>query len=314
MLYSKLWNEMYDKTKPTSIINWTEPTNELKEALKTLESVRFVSPSILTQIQTFSKFELQIGNVTIFNDTDSFSLIEKINFIYNFMYNIAKKPTENVQVYLFPLNIPKKITKGTLLPSVQNINSGVCIGHRTIIIWRLEEITKVLVHELVHAHRLDLYEEGSKLNKLLDGFNIASNSETAPNESITDTITFIIISYLNSRWSKNRRFSPEYVFKKEVMWTLNQMIKIYPHLDKPIYQETDVISYYFLKGMFLHSILHTPEYAMLFLGKTVFSNETNSFDKINLILRNKKNIKLLHMRMKKIKPETSDSLKMSFYS
>jgi hypothetical protein len=66
--------------------------------------------------------------------------------------------------------------------------------------------------------------------------------------------------------------------------------------------------------MFLHSILHTPEYAMLFLGKTVFSNETNSFDKINLILRNKKNIKLLHMRMKKIKPDTSDSLKMSFYS
>ena len=328
MLYSKKWDELYDVTESTityetpqwsvttTSANTLEATSTtapstLLNALSILDSVRFISSEIKDQIREFSKYECKLGLITIFNDRPEFELHWKLQFIYKFIFNLSKKPTKNVKIFIFPLNIPKTITNP--IASVKNINSGVCIGNKIICIWRLEEITKVFAHELIHAHKLDMNHRYDELFKLLKGFKISSSSYTAPNESITDTMTFLIMSYLNGKWLKT---NPEEIFKQEVYWTLKQMIKIWKRFNDEIQQETDVISYYFVKGIFLHHILHDKEKANLFLTRTILAVDSahDPFKEMYRLVNNKNTYKKIKKTMMSVEQDNGTSLKMSYFS
>jgi hypothetical protein len=326
MLYSKKWDELYDVTEstityetpqwsettsPTTPATTSPPESTLSNALSILDSVRFISSEIKDQIREFSKYECKLGQITVFNDRPEFELHWKLQFIYKFIFNLSKKPTKNVKIFIFPLNIPKTVTNP--IASVKNINSGVCIGNKVICIWRLEELTKVFAHELIHAHKLDMNHKYDKLLKLLKGFKISSSSYTAPNESITDTLTFLIISYLNGKWLQ---MNPEDIFKKEVFWTLKQMIKIWKRFDDVIEQETDVISYYFLKGIFLHHILYDKKKANLFLTRTILAVDLahDPLEEIQRLVSNKNTYKQIKKTMTSLSQDDGNSLKMSFFS
>jgi len=326
MLYSKKWDELYDVTESTITYEtpqWMEttslttpattspPESTLSNALSILDSVRFISSEIKDQIREFSKYECKLGQITVFNDRPEFELHWKLQFIYKFIFNLSKKPTKNVKIFIFPLNIPKTVTNP--IASVKNINSGVCIGNKVICIWRLEELTKVFTHELIHAHKLDMNHRYDELFTLLRGFKISSSSYTAPNESITDTMTFLIMSYLNGKWLKK---NPEDVFKQEVYWTLKQMIKIWKRFDEIIEQETDVVSYYFLKGIFLHHILYDTKKANLFLTKTILAADLvdEPLKEMYRLVHNKNTYKKMKKTMMSFEQDYGDSLKMSYFS
>ena len=322
-MYSQKWDELYESVKYEVSYNIQRSrTKQFHKAIKYLEECKFIHESILNKLDDFSKYEISLNNVpiTIFNDTEQFDLGEKIGFVYNFIYALAKQPNEKITVFLFPIDIPKTLSKP--IASVKNINSGVCIsmssGETIVIIWRLEEILKVLVHELIHAHELDLYEYNSKLKKLLAGFKLSTKSVLAPNESITDTLTFIVMSFVNGKWL-NRQ--PDDIFEKEVLWTLKQMIKIWSHFEDKdnIHQFTDVLSYYFIKGIFLHTILMNHAKLNLFLSKCTISgddviNKKTIVKDILKICRSKHTYKQLKKTMLTLDEDKTTSLKMSLFS
>lgn len=71
-----------------------------------------------------------------------------------------------------------------------NINSGSCIAFDSIVIWRTEEILKVLIHELIHFFMLDFgscIEADIDFSKKLFGVH-----NDVLNESFTDSFAIVI--------------------------------------------------------------------------------------------------------------------------
>lgn len=314
-MYNNKWSLIYNYTKEHTEkkdFKWKTIKN-INTVLNLLTEIRFIEKSFIQEIKDFCSYECKINDfITVYNNKPNYNKLYELLFVYNFIYNLSRKPFNNVIVYLIPLDIPKKINLPLL--TTKNFNSGVCFSTentREIIIWRDEEITKVLTHELIHAHRLDFNH--FNLNYFLNGFNINKKSYIAPNEAVTETITILTISYINGMWFKK---DPYKLLLKELEWSFQQMIKIAKYIDfNDIYQESDIISYFFIKGIFLFYVIQKDNLD-LFFSKTIIPQEKtkNIINLISNILKNKNNYLQIYDYIKSIKKNNSDSLKMSRFS
>lgn len=144
----------------------------------------------------------------------------------------------------------------------ENINSGLSIRGKYVKIWRLEEVYKVLIHELIHFHKLDFHTYSNNYKFLsqfiTNTYNI--NGIDSSNESYTETLAVLIHSALISFYYK---YSINDVLKDEITFTLFQVSKILNYFGmstsqelgyKPINQTTSVFSYYVIKGSLLISL------------------------------------------------------------
>ena len=314
-MYNNKWNLIYNYTKEDTEkknFEWKSIKN-INTIVNLLTEIKFIDNSFIEQIKEFSLYECKINNyITIYNSKPTYNKLYELLFIYNFVYNLSKKPFSNVKVYLIPLNLPKKISVPLL--TTKNFNSGVCFSTsntREIIIWRDEEITKVLTHELIHAHRLDF--TNLNVNHFLNGFNINKKSYISPNEAITETMTIITISFINGKFFNK---DPYKILLKELEWSFQQMIKIAKNIDfTDIYQESDIISYFFIKGFFLFYLVQINNLD-LFFSKTKITDKTitNVIDKMSAILKNKNNYLKMYDYIKSIKKIKTDTLRMSRFS
>lgn len=171
-------------------------------------------------------------------------------------------------IVLILLDLPKT-ANGSQLATYQNVNSGVCFGSHLIMIWREEEVFKVLVHELLHAYKWDRCIDEVFLGKLhRDIFPLSSTlSARAPRESVTETCTVLLTSILEGLMTGK---NPREVFKKQLYWSTLQMVKVWNRISRDpqgcFEQETDVLSYYVLKTFFLWAIALNRNLEGVFLG------------------------------------------------
>lgn len=132
---------------------------------KSIHNNRFISPiiykSILDNEPYVTDNSISIGRhqITIFNGTKSELQIAKN--IFEEVQRMAKHQTnDTINVYIYLLDFPKAIDL-----SKSNITSAECNSasttfyiseeHVEVVIWRSEEWTKVLYHELIHAFAID---------------------------------------------------------------------------------------------------------------------------------------------------------------
>lgn len=141
-----------------------------------------------------------------------------------------------------------------------NTNSGSSLPFHNVLIWRKEEIHKVLIHELIHFFGFD-YElhNFTALNKYITNVynvNYIDNS----NESYTECFATIIHSLFISFYTKNPF---DDILHNELIFTLYQVSKILSYYKintieelgyKIITQTTSVFSYFFIKGLLLFNI------------------------------------------------------------
>ena len=313
-MYSNEWDTLYNGIpKETPELVWKKITNWETLPFYHLFSInKFMHQDFLKimyeKIHYYSFYE----HLVFMSENKTFPNLNQILVVYFFLCNLSSKKIKNATIILIPLDIPKMLEKSTF--SVKNVNSGVCIGFENIIIWRQEEMSKVLCHELVHLLNLDYFDEREKMEKIPSKlFKFKKNVETFPNEATTDTLTLVIMSYLNA---KRLNLKPQDVYRTEVEWTCKQMLKIWKVLNKDsIDISADVISYYFLKGILMYKILVEPEFLKYFLHGTVLSNKEKNIKKINEVLTNLSHIESLGKFMLSIKKLDNDkTLKMSYFS
>ena len=173
----------------------------------------------------------------------------------------------NVNVTLFFIDIAKKISNGKKkILGPNNVNSGyseiMSNNSSNVCVFRIEEMEKVLVHEMVHALKLDKGHI-SVPDTFFNIFNISPKTEILLNEAYTEILALILLLVLKSKKynellkniEKEQKHTAKQVAKILKYYNFNsieEFIRPYDNLDR-YKQNTSIFSYYFVKGGLLDS-------------------------------------------------------------
>lgn len=230
------------------------------------ESCKFLHQSIRTRTQTLGKY-WQVGDrLHIYASNDSSDSetaeIARGALILMDFFGFMSRTSHRPHVILMLLDIPKKFPRPEHdFTSSKYISSGVCFGDYLVMIWRKEEVFKVLIHELIHAHKWDMGVPAEEDYPLHSKFGLAPSSTQSPREMVTEVCTALVCAVIEGI---TKNIDPMEAIEYQAAWSVNQMKKCYTrfHRDRitnKIVQNTDVVSYYILKAMYLVSILVWPE-------------------------------------------------------
>ena len=147
-------------------------------------------------------------------------IIDKLSKCYKLLsLYFNNKNKNNIYIYLTPFK--KKIT-GKILKK-DNINSGYTnILSKDITIYRIEELEKVFIHELIHSFNID-----NHLNPIIIN-NMNNNIYININESITELLADIIYYiYLHLEYKKDLNE----IINLEFKFSINQSLKYLHHFE-----------------------------------------------------------------------------------
>ena len=287
---------------------------------------KFISSRVIRSIinNLFIKNQFTFNNriITIFskNDIDD-KLINKIDSILNFFdYLTKKKNYYEISIYLS--NEKKKINTNYDFLGPDNINSGLTLPGHYIVLFRKEEIIKVLIHELVHYLDLDMRNDQKELLFLYKDINLKADIIN-PNEAYTEILAIIFQNIWESNYKKIKiNDFIKFKLNIELYWSFIQITKIlkffkYKCFDdlfnkkSLFYQKTNVLSYFFLKTILLLNI------------NTIFNDFTLNnlyFNKNRFnIIKNQCNLKQLKKYIDIVYPNydlnyfDKTTLRMTFY-
>jgi len=209
-------------------------------------------------------------------------------FLCNKIHPLHEVHTLNIKIVCSPLKkrLSKKpqgeCDKGI---ATYNINSGMTTtlmntGVVAIIVFRQEEVIKVIIHELIHAFGLDSKlmapETEAPLNAFF-GLRMSEQQKLQANESFTDSYACLLNVFLATKFlcggvveSMTEKCVFRGLISRELVYIVGRAIKLFPFLGLEIdertsklvnkcntrSEQTHVISYYILKAMnFLNLIV-----------------------------------------------------------
>ena len=209
---------------------------------------------------------------------------EKIMTMMRTLILGAISPTEktyDVIIYLSDSKKDFKNTTGSKKLGSSNVNSGVTTiyyDHNTVnqtTVFRREEMGKLLIHELIHNLEFDFgFNKIDELRDLHSLFNVPRGSDILLNEAYTETVACIINSMLCCIESGKTLVSLQKYLKLELLFNLFQTAKILDYygfsraeeINMPddylgrFNQQSNVLSYFFLKTALLHNFQRFIEY------------------------------------------------------
>jgi hypothetical protein len=183
-------------------------------------------------------------------------ILELINFMIYYCKSVNQSFHDklNIKIVLSPF---KKELQGSMVLSAHNVNSGFtqrdyANGVSSIVVYREEEVVKVLIHELLHALDIDcktrMRDDEQKFAKLFGmytGVNI--------NESFTDAyaclLNVVYCSMLLSRGQDTKQDIIKQVVKCETVHIVKIGHRILLNTSKQRQETTNVFAYYVLKAM-----------------------------------------------------------------
>jgi len=224
--------------------------------------------------------------------SSSFLSIKKLQFfdnIYIWFYIASKHAynycSKNLNVYIYLTNIKRTLPKSNIhVLEPVHINGGVsnvCVRNSLseIVIYRKEEWSKILIHELIHYLNLHIY---LFQKDLLYAFkDIKTNSIIKPNEAYTEFLSLIFYYFIFHEKEINRKLNCELAwgFIQTARVLKSKNINKYQELfTKEYKQNTSLLSYYLLKTYFLYKERFQKAIILYYRDK----NEDNYFQNINL--------------------------------
>ena len=203
---------------------------------------------------------------------------EKIMAMMRTLILGAIAPTlKTYDVVVYPTKSKKDFKNTTsekkLGPS--NVNSGVTTIYfdstttNKTTVFRREELGKLLIHELVHNLEFDFgFNDIDNITDLHKYFNVPRGSKILLNEAYTETVAVIINAIICCIEGGKTLVSLEKFLKLELMFNLFQTAKILDfygfsdanEINMPddtlgrFNQETNVLSYFYLKTALLHNL------------------------------------------------------------
>ena len=189
-------------------------------------------------------------------------IVINIYIITKLFYTI--NPKSIIKLIYFDTPFKKKINKTDTFLSCQNINSGMYHSGHNIIIWRREEIYKVLMHELIHYLDIDIKND-VKIYKFFK-YNIGIyNHNILINESITEIQAQLYHTMYCSIITNKLDLNESYIIFKKLYYyencfnwyQMNKIMKFYniqeyniDIIKEKFNQTTNCFSYYILKAIF----------------------------------------------------------------
>ncbi len=306
--YTENPTEMLNLYKiPSKVLDIIEnPINERKKLHENIYDNNFVSIDIqqISESSNLHYREIQLGESKIY----LYESYKKVNldlviFILLFMENLAKSfniKYNPLELVLFMSPQKKLLTNKNFL-GPENINSGSTYSNNKVFIWRIEEIYKVLIHELIHYYGFDhiIFIEGLDKDS-----NHCIIGEDRQNEAYTESFAIIIHTFILSKYLKRdffELFNFEINFSlyqcKKIMqfYNINDLIKVIntKKCSNPINQKTAVFSYFFIKTCFILNLENTMNFILennhdQFID---FVNNNLTEENINLLNRSFNNFK-----------------------
>ena len=256
---------------------------------------KWIPPTIAKSIQDYTKvsiFKFKYINIFFYKKTDiSQKDINDIRECIMRVYIIKELYNDRLPVKFGLFNTPykKSISRSNnrnkpIGPN--NVNGGLCyFNYNIIILWRKEELKKVIIHELLHSLKLDkdlIVNERVFSKTMKDYFKL--NKYLGVNESYTETMACIyncvfsvlfkpLVSTKKSLHNKNELHIHNinqiiYYIEVEIFYSIvktAQILHYYKfksitdlltHKTNTIVQQSNVFSYYILKCFILYNFNH----------------------------------------------------------
>jgi len=200
-----------------------------------------------------------------------------INHILLF-YEIYKSGLDKMYISIYDTPL-KKTLENTPKITTNNINSGYSIPYtKQIVIYRTEELLKVLIHELLHIFQFKIREDNSSCGMFCDLYSIKTE-EFLVNEAIVELYAIIYNSILVSLsiYNKVKREKVLEILNIELEFNLYQTAKVLKFsrfnnieeflckcTNKYILEEkTNVVSYIIIKTLILFNMNELHNYNIL---------------------------------------------------
>ena len=309
---------------------------EIIDILKYFQDGQFISLDIKhyvennidqCEIYDFDHLKLYFFSRSIININEKNNIIKHILIISKWIHLL--NPVYKIKFAYFDCPLNKKLdfkkndNEFNFLSS-QNVNSGSSSSNNFLMIWRREEFTKVLIHELIHYLDIDVKYDDN-FNKIFN-YNMGKiNYPILVNETVTEIqaqflhTIYVCVNYnikqnIGENIEQNiAKFNPinsfdifNTLYKYEQIFSWYQFSKIMDyygiekfkqkHIEKKFNQSTNVFVYYILK-----SIL-TLNFASIILQLNHIANKINikSNCNVNNCIPLVKHIKKILIKPKKI--------------
>tara|TARA_B100001123_G_C15340574_1_gene1034683 strand:- start:3706 stop:4809 length:1104 start_codon:yes stop_codon:yes gene_type:complete len=156
-------------------------------------------------------FKIKSINVTIYVyskvNNPSTDFIDEIIKVIQYVASLSKVSIKKLTLIYYLNENQKKIHRNLQEITKNEINSGYCIqkeNEAIITIYRIEEVMKVTIHELIHAFKYDSVQDNQQIiNHYQEKYNISSK-EINTHEAYTEVWANIINCYLISKRVQRR--------------------------------------------------------------------------------------------------------------
>lgn len=334
--FIKIYNKIKDILK-NILIDDIKITEDICNPNLYLNDNEFTSKNIKDIIINKLKYQYEIifeNNIIIYYSKkkilnkcpkiiiDMFTIIKILKILFN------RDDISYHQKIIFYETFEKKKfpKKGTLGPN--EINSGLTFvdlhENGNIILYRKEELLKVLIHELIHSNLIDIKIILTKQSKEFNDF-FCVNYKILLNEAYTETFATIInIFYihivknlpkkdLDNMFFNEMKYST-YICSKIMKYynisSINDIIKFDNKCINIFPQKTNVFSYYIIKNILLYNHISFGHILEKYNVYYKVNSEECINDIIKLIINN---IKLLDDRIIKNLNDKNNSLRLCLH-
>lgn len=256
--YSSISNDIFFQRNEYRLVlteNGRFISSKLKEMINNIGYLHcktdFIIKNIPIKIEIYKPLTYDIQNTKVVK------IIEIIKFISYFCKTVNHNFEDNVEIKLVLSPFKKEITYDEYL-TAHNVNSGFTIrdynkGVSKIVIFREEEIIKVLIHELLHSFDIDSKSLGEIYDKQF-GKLFKKETSINLNESFTESFACLLNVCLASIYvSKNKKELLIDIFMRlldnERKHILSVGEKVGRHNMRNTREQTNITSYYVLKGI-----------------------------------------------------------------
>ena len=323
---------LYDKIK--NIQASTLKFDKIVEC-KTLEqeqyiSDRFTSAKIkkdILKIKDCSMYNILNTDIVIGNNCSENVNMQHITNIISIMRSLSDN-NGHILINIWNTHHKKHLPKHCNRLEPENINSGATLPGHYINLWRMEELYKVLIHELIHTFFLDFrddtdnkYKKGLIEDYLRNTVNIKQNSPVYIQESYTEFLAILIHSiYISKSFEMFIK-----ILSCELDFNFLQCAKILNHFNCSnnsdlfsnkcqIEYDTDVLSYFYIKTALLQSLNESVNFMNQNNTNIINFNDNSQKDYLKLIdfcIKNKEFIEKINKNIKNIKNCNDTILKNS---
>ena len=311
-------NEIEAEKISISVNNYFEDNQFTSEEIKKY---------IFENLKYCYKFQYENNTIIFFCKKNIRKIPKKIYdmFVIIKLLKILFKRNSEQKIIYFETDKKKKLPSKNKILGPNEVNSGLTYldFHKNgdIILYRKEELLKVLIHELIHSNLIDKELIFSNKSKKINDI-ICSNYKILLNEGFTETFATIInifyihiklnldLKYLNIMFQNEINYS-NYITNKIIKFynieKIDNIIKINNKCSEYFLQETNVISYYLFKNILLNNHLELGKILLNNNKNYQINNENAIIEIINLIESNIDKIKIYNFKDK------NKSLKLCLY-